>query len=155
MSTLASPTNQLIAPARPGSFPFGNLGEFRRDGIHLFTRAAREQGDVARIRFGPNVLYQVNHPDGVQQVLQANNRNYGRNTYANNLIKLVTRENLFTSDGDYWLRQRRLMQPAFHRRRMETFGEIMTAATHRRQPCALALRSRESRDRRLACHRVP
>lgn len=131
MSTLPSPSNPKTAPVRPGSFPFGNLGEFRRDGIRFFIRAAREQGDVARIRFGPNILYQINHPDGVQHVLQANNRNYGRDTYANNIIKLVTRENLFTGDGDFWLRERRLMQPAFHRRRLESFAHIMTAATGR------------------------
>jgi cytochrome P450 len=131
MSAVATHSNSLIAPARPGSFPFGNLGEYRRDGINLFIKAAREQGDVARIRFGPNTLYQVNHPDGVQHVLQSNNRNYGRESYANNIIQSVTGLNLFTSDGDYWLRQRRLMQPAFHRRRLENFGEIMTTATHR------------------------
>jgi cytochrome P450 len=131
MSTLATHSNTLTAPTRPGSFPFGNLHEFRRDGINIFINAAREQGDVARIRFGPNVLYQVNHPDGVRHVLQSNNRNYSRDSYANNLIKSVTGLNLFTSDGDYWLRQRRLMQPAFHRRRLENLGEIMTGATHR------------------------
>jgi cytochrome P450 len=131
MTAIAHPHPPLTAPTRPGAFPFGNLGEFRREGINLFIKAARDQGDVAAIRFGPNTLYQVNHPDGVQHVLQSNNRNYGRESYANNIIKAVTGLNLFTSDGDYWLRQRRLMQPAFHRRRLENFAEIMTAATHR------------------------
>lgn len=121
----------LTPPSRPGRFPFGNLHEFRQDALGLFERAAKEQGDVARIRFGPNTLIQVNHPDGVQHVLQTNNRNYGRNTFGNQLIRMITGLNLFTSEGDYWLRQRRLMQPAFHRKRLDRFGQIMTDATFR------------------------
>ncbi len=121
----------LTPPNRPGTIFLGNLKEFRERNIHLFIDAAKEQGDVVRLRFGPNTMYLISHPDGVQHILQANNRNYGRTTYANNLIKRITGLNLFTSEGDYWLRQRRLMQPAFHRKRLETFNNVMVNSTQR------------------------
>ncbi|MGG7380769.1 cytochrome P450, partial [Escherichia coli] len=44
-------------------------------------------------------------------------------------LKLILGNGLFTSDGDFWRRQRRLAQPAFHRRRVAAFGELMTDAT--------------------------
>jgi cytochrome P450 len=120
------------APSYPGErFLFGHLALFQQQGMNLFIHAARAVGDVVRFRFGPTVLYQINHPDGAQHVLQANNRNYGRQSYGNRVIRMVSGLNLFTSEGDYWLGQRRLMQPAFHRRRLDGFAAIMTDATLR------------------------
>ncbi|NUM48128.1 MAG: cytochrome P450 [Anaerolineales bacterium] len=118
------------APFRKGHPIWGALPEFQKDTLKLFTDVAK-MGDVAHIRFGFTHLYQVNHPDGVQHVLQQNNKNYHRDSFGNQLVKLVTGLNLFTSDGDYWLNQRRLMQPAFHRRNYDLFGQIMTDATLR------------------------
>lgn len=116
------------APVHEGKFPFGSLAEFRREPLAFFEKVAR-MGDVVRLRFGFTIDYQVSHPDGAQHVLQTNNRNYVRDPYGNGLLKMVTGLNLFTSDGDTWLGQRRLMQPAFHRQRLASFGEIMTDAT--------------------------
>ena len=119
------------APTRPGSLILGSMKQFQQENIQLFVDAAKEQGDVVRMRFAAYEVFLVSHPDGVQHILQSNNRNYGRSTYGNELIKRITGLNLFTSEGDYWLRQRRLMQPAFHRRRLENFNNIMVNATLR------------------------
>lgn len=127
-SAQTTPRNQ---PRVLGRFPLGVLPAFRRDPLGLFLRAARDGGDVVPMRFGPNVNYLINHPDGIQHVLQRNNRNYTRQTYGNELLKLISGVNLFTSDGEYWLRQRRLMQPAFHRSRIAGFGKLMTQAACR------------------------
>lgn len=116
-------------PSRPGHFLFGVYPEFRRDPLGLFINAAREQGDVVKLRFGPYTNYLVSHPDGIQHVLQANHRNYRRAPFANDILKYVSGLNLVTSDGDFWRRQRRLMQPAFHHRRIAGFGKIIVDAT--------------------------
>ncbi len=132
--TAASPTTLRLknVPDYPGAkFPLGHLALFQQNGMNLFVKAARECGDLVRFRFGPTVMYQINHPDGAQHLLQGNNRNYGRQSYGNSLIKLVSGLNLFTSEGEYWLGQRRLMQPAFHRRRLENFAASMTDSTLR------------------------
>ncbi len=126
MTALATPQPLPIAPAPPGKFPFGHLDDYRRNGMQTFLRAAKEYGDVVRLRFGFDNMYLVNHPDGVQHVLQTGNRNYGRQSFGNRMIEIVTGLNLFTSEGDYWLRQRRLMQPAFHRKEVAGFAGVMT-----------------------------
>ncbi len=134
MTTLSAPKPTKPAlqtpPTLHGRFPFGNLPAFRKNPLGFLLEVGR-LGDVVRMRFGPGFNYQINHPDGVQHVLQLNNRNYIREPFGNNLIKLISGLNLFSSDGDYWLQQRRLMQPAFHRRRIATFGKVMTEATLR------------------------
>ena len=45
------------APARPGTFPLGNLKEFRKEGLGLFIKTAREQGDVARVRANASAMF--------------------------------------------------------------------------------------------------
>ena len=135
MATSVSPnlpahTAPRTPPTRPGHIFWGVLPEFQKDTLKLFTDVSK-MGDVVHIRFGLTHLYQVTHPDGVQHVLQYNNKNYSRDSFGNQIIKMITGLNLFTSDGNYWLNQRRLMQPAFHRRNYDQFGKIMTDATLR------------------------
>jgi cytochrome P450 len=123
-STLPAP------PSRSGHFLLGVLPEFRRYGpLRVFTRAAREQGDVVRLRFGPSSFYLVSHPDLIKYVLQTNNRNYLRDSPSNRIVMMISGLNIFSSDGDYWLAQRRLMQPAFHRKHLTYFSQIMSDAT--------------------------
>ncbi len=131
MANKRSQTSNLPAPpARAGHFLLGVLPEFRRYGpLRAFTRAAREQGDVVRLRFGPGSFYLVSHPDLIKYVLQTNNRNYLRDSPANRIVTMISGLNLFSSDDDYWLKQRRLMQPAFHRKHLTYFSEIMSDAT--------------------------
>lgn len=133
MATVAPPktkrhTTRKVPPTYPSHSLLGILPEFNRDPLGLFLRVARDHSDVVRLRAGPVSVYFINHPDYIQHVLQQNNRNYRRLPRHNNLVKLVFGLNLFSSDGDHWLGQRRLMQPAFHRRHIAGFGQIMTDA---------------------------
>jgi cytochrome P450 len=111
-----------------GRLPFGVLPEFQRDPLGLYVRLMHQFGDIVRMRFAHRWSYAVFQPDYVGRILVDNNRNYKRNDFGNNLLKLVTGENLVTSDGEFWRKQRRLMQPAFHRKRIEGFSQMMTAA---------------------------
>lgn len=125
----STPTRNT-APGEPptmrGHFLLGILPEFRRDPVALYTHMMHEYGDFVRAKYGPTPSYHIFHPDYVQRVLVDNNRNYKRNEFGNSLLKLVTGENVLTSDGEFWRRQRRLMQPAFHRKRILGFGTLMT-----------------------------
>ncbi|HLF91567.1 MAG TPA: cytochrome P450 [Anaerolineales bacterium] len=129
-ATVPSPARPMTVPNRPGHFLWGVLPEFQKDSLKLFTEVAG-MGDVVHMRFGFTHLIQVSHPDAVQHVLQYNNKNYSRESFGNHLVKMITGLNLFTSDKDYWLNQRRLMQPAFHRRKYDFFGKVMTDAAQR------------------------
>ena len=118
----------LPPPPGPGSRP--PLDDLRtlRDGPHAFLlQIAHQYGDIVRYPVGPLTAYLVVHPDGVKHVLQDNARNYSKDTFQYNLLSSITGRGLLTSDGDFWLRQRRLAQPAFHRQRIAGFAGLMTA----------------------------
>lgn len=89
-----------------------------REGPHTFLlQIARQYGDIVRYPVGPLAVYLVVNPDGVKHVQQDNAKNYSKDTFQYNLLSNITGRGLLTSDGDHWLRQRRLVQPAFHRQR--------------------------------------
>ncbi|MBZ4418894.1 cytochrome P450 [Myxococcus sp. RHST-1-4] len=131
--TTAMPTSNTTAP-RTASGPrghllFGVLPEARRDVLGLLTRTAREYGDVARYRLGPITSHLITHPDGVRHVLQEHVKNYTKDHFSYRLVSRVAGNGLLTSQGSFWLRQRRLAQPAFHRQRISAMAEAMTRAT--------------------------
>ena len=118
-----------IPPGPRGHFLLGNVREIQRDSIGFNTAMARQYGDVIRVRVITWPTYMVFHPDDVKRVLQENNRNYSKDVYNVNLLKPLLGQGLFTNDGTSWLHQRRLMQPAFHRKRLADFGTLMTSTT--------------------------
>jgi cytochrome P450 len=105
----------------------GNLPEFRRDRLDFLTRCARTYGDVTRLRFAHRRVYLLNHPDLIEDVLVTQSRNFIKH-FALRLNPLVLGQGLLTSEGDFWLRQRRLIQPVFVRSRIASYGPIMVAA---------------------------
>ncbi|HEY0094530.1 MAG TPA: cytochrome P450, partial [Archangium sp.] len=106
-----------IPPGPRGHWLLGNLPERRADPLGFFTRGRERYGDVVRYRMGPFELYQVSHPDDVKRVLVDNARNY-RKTRLMQRLRPVLGNGLLLSEGDFWRRQRRLAQPAFHRERL-------------------------------------
>jgi len=116
------------APGPKRALWFGRLLEAQRDPLAFFERMIGEHGDYVGIRFGPIRYLVVNDADGVRRLLVDNHRNYtkSRNYEA---LKLVLGEGLLTSEGDFWMRQRRLAQPAFHKERLASFVRMMISDT--------------------------
>jgi cytochrome P450 len=87
-------------------------------------------GDVVRMRSLPTFYWHlIAHPAGVEHVLQTNQQNYRKGKLFNKPVGLLTGNGLVTSEGEFWRRQRRLAQPAFHRQRIASYGTAMTDAT--------------------------
>ena len=110
-------------PARAGS-PLLDLLAFRRDPLKFLTRIAREHGDIVHFRIGPQHVLLLNHPDLVRDALvtRADCFHKGR---ALQRAKRLLGEGLLTSEGEHHRRQRRLAQPAFHRKRIDSYGALM------------------------------
>ena len=117
-----------IAPGPRGDFLLGNLRAFRRDVLGLMLESAREYGDVVRFRLGPLVVHLLSHPDQVEYVLQSA-RNYDKATRSSAKISSICGSSLLTSNGEPWKRQRRLMQPSFHRQQIAGMGADMILLT--------------------------
>jgi cytochrome P450 len=125
-----SMSSRLYPPGPPGHFLTGNLPELRRDSLAMYTRCAREFGDCASIRFGPRRIFVLSHPDLIDQVLVTGAANFTKH-WGLRSGKRVLGNGLLTSEGDFWRRQRRLMQPAFNRERVASYGGTMVRMADR------------------------
>jgi cytochrome P450 len=123
--------NPKTPPGPPGRFPFGNLPDFARDILGYLTFCAREYGDVTRFRLGRWDAYLLNHPDLVDEVLRKQRESFIKHRFFWRHVTAIFGTGLLTSEGDFWLRQRRLAAPAFHPDRIANYGDVMVAYTDR------------------------
>ena len=117
-------------PPGPRSLsPLRSASALQRDPIRFALDMWHRYGDVVRFRFLFWPAYVFYHPDHVKRVLQENHRNYTKNFPNMKAAREIFGNGLFTSEGESWLHQRRLMQPSFHHKRLANFGQLMTEAT--------------------------
>src|SRR5690242_4446135 len=120
----------ILAMLLPGArgMPFlGMLAAVGRDPTGVFLRAARRFGDVAYLKIGSRRGYLITNPTDIRHVLQDNARNYHKSPLYQKL-RMSIGNGLLTSEDGFWLRQRRIAQPAFHRQRVAGLAQVMTAA---------------------------
>jgi cytochrome P450 len=113
-------------PGPPPRFLVGNFPLFSHDPLAVFTRWAREFGDIFYYRAGWINVYFLNHPDLIEAVLVSQSQHFAKDKVIQN-SRWFLGEGLLTSEGPEWRRQRRLCQPAFHRQRLASYGQTMTA----------------------------
>ena len=115
-------------PGPPPNLIRSLFGALQQNPLDYFTAMAQKYGDVSGMRIGKFRSLFINHPDLIEDVLVNNARKYhkGRILRAN---KYLFGEGLLTSEGDFWLRQRRLAQPAFHRARVNAYAATMAEYT--------------------------
>jgi cytochrome P450 len=113
------------APPGPKFTPIGSvLYRFGRDPLTFFTNVARTYGDIASYRMAGEHLFFVNNPHYIKDILVTHNRNFTKSRGLERTKRLLG-NGLLTSEGSFHLRQRRLMQPAFHRERIAGYGQTM------------------------------
>ena len=105
----------------------GMLPAVRRNPTAVFTDAARRFGDVVYLKIGPRRGYLITNPGDIRHVLQDNARNYHKSPLYDRL-RLSLGNGLLTSEDAFWLRQRRIAQPAFHRQRIAGLASVMVEA---------------------------
>lgn len=130
-------------PGPKGRFLTGSLREFAHERLQFLTSCARQYGDVVGFDLGPRHVVLLNHPDLIDYVLAAHREKF-RKSYHYRINERLFGNGLLTSDGAFWLRQRRLAQPAFLRSLIAaSYSPIMVA---RAQRLAAEFQSGETRD---------
>ena len=122
VATAPGPRLSLIASLiyRPGG---GNPLDF-------FSSLARTYGDISTYRMAGEQLFLVNEPRLIRDILVTHHRNFTKSRGLERTKRLLG-QGLLTSEGAMHLRQRRLMQPAFHRDRIAAYGELMVGYADR------------------------
>ena len=138
----AAPRALRDLPGPPGRFLTGHLREVGADRLGFLTRCAREFGEFVPLRLGPRRALLVSDPDAIEQVLVHQHRNFVK-TPALRVASRVLGNGLLTSEGEFWRRQRKLIQPAFHRQRVAAYAQTMVAEAGR---CVGSWQPGETRD---------
>lgn len=114
-----------VLPPGPKGLPYlGSLVGYFSDPLGFLTRLAQKYGDIVYFTLGSRRIYLLNDPEHIKDVLVTHNRNFTKSR-ALSRAKLVLGEGLLTSEGDVHLRQRRIIQPVFHYKRIKSYGDVM------------------------------
>jgi len=112
-----------MAPGPRFALPWSGLRRFRRDPL-AFLEGAAAGGPVAEFMLGPQRVFLLSDPAGIEDVLVTHAAQFAKGR-ALERAKRTLGEGLLTSEGQVHLRQRRLMQPAFHKPRIAAYTEAM------------------------------
>jgi cytochrome P450 len=115
-------TTMTLPPGPAEGFDLGGSEETLARMRDYFSRF----GNVYRV-FAPGrgvYNYVINHPSDVKRVLLTNHRNYTKGEGMDR-VKILLGTGIMTSEGDFWRRQRRMMQPGFHRRVLDQFKQLI------------------------------
>lgn len=122
----------LDRPAGPAGVPLlGCAPAIKRDPLGFFARLAQEHDGLATLPVGTETVYVLNSPEAFEHVFVANWRNYRKSDFYDKLRPTFGR-GIVTSEGDFWRKQRQLMNPSFHRESLERIANIMRERTRER-----------------------
>ncbi len=113
------------APRAPRLPLLGNIIAFRRDALRFLCDMRETHGDVVEVAIGPMKVTLLSHPDLVEDILVTRNRLWQKDKFLQTTLQPVVGKGLLSSEGDFWRKQRRLAQPAFHRDRIAAYAGIM------------------------------
>ncbi|HYX91102.1 MAG TPA: cytochrome P450 [Myxococcaceae bacterium] len=118
-------------PRLSGAGLLGHLGEYARDPRNLFLRFNAECGDFGRIRVATIPMVVANAPSLVDELLVRHAKHTRKSRLLRTVLYPLVGEGLFTSEGELWRRQRRLMAPLFQPSQLPAYGPAMTDAAQR------------------------
>ncbi|WP_078427344.1 cytochrome P450 [Alkalihalobacterium alkalinitrilicum] len=112
-----------------GKWLTGNLNDFQQDPLHFLTELSIEYGEVAKFRLGPfQKVYHVSNPNLIKEILVTKQNKFTKSKDLN-VLKDVVGEGLLTSEKDFHMKQRRLIQPAFKKSHITNYAHDMIDVT--------------------------
>jgi cytochrome P450 len=123
---MSESTPLQLAPGPRGLPRYGSFFAWDRDPLGFMVRAQRRYGDIVHFRLGREPVYLLSHPDHVKHVMVDHAANY---TKPAGPPSPLVGNGLFKSEGEFWKKQRGLIQPAFHRERLTSWVDTIAGAT--------------------------
>ena len=119
---------RLPLPGPRGLPLLGHLPHLTHDALGFLSRLARDYGDVSCFRIGTRPFVLINHPTLIERVIR--DRDFERSQETRRALATFLGPGLLSLEGSPHMRQRRLMQPAFHRERIRRYVELMAEETY-------------------------
>ena len=119
---------KLRPPGPRSPLFFGNVAAINKDPLGALTEWARRYGDFFHFKLFNFPVYLVARPELIEQVLVTQHRNFVKSRDYRGLAGIFG-NGLLTSEGQFWMRQRRLMQPAFSHQKIPSYAAMMTEYT--------------------------
>jgi cytochrome P450 len=124
LSPVPSNSSTSHPPGPKGRPLVGVLPEFRRNPPQFLLKAARDYGGVVRLPMASQRVYLVSDPESIKDTLVTHQTNFKKSRMLERARALLG-DGLLTSEGEHHRRQRRLVQPAFHRDRLTGYSTTM------------------------------
>jgi cytochrome P450 len=120
-----------IPPGPKGRFLVGVLPEYSRDPLGFLTQCVRDYGDAVTLH-GFRKAYLFSHPSTIEEILVTQHSHMHKDRLFG-IVGKVLGNGLVTSEGEFWRKQRHLIQPAFHREQITAYGNLMIEQTQQLQ----------------------
>lgn len=131
VTALELPFARDLPPGPKGVPLLGCAPAVKRDPLGFFADLAASHDGLASLKVGPDTVYVLNSPDALEHVFITNWRNYKKSSFYDKLVPTFG-QGIVVSEGDFWRKQRQLMNPAFHRESLQRIGETMRRKTRER-----------------------
>lgn len=115
---------RLSPPGPPMWVSVSHFLTFFNDRVGGLSHLCARYGDVVMTRLGTTNVFFISSPEVTQELLVSRHKDFhkSRSYFA---LRLVLGNGLVTSEDEFHLRQRRMIQPAFHRERIRGYGDAM------------------------------
>ncbi|HBS03337.1 MAG TPA: cytochrome P450 [Leptospiraceae bacterium] len=131
MASASAINREQQAPYYKGSsWLLGSLSELEKDPAGFMETMLRNYQDVVQFRLATESVHLCIHPDAIPHVLHENHMNFDKQVFDYKMMgSRLLGKGLLTNDGPFWLKQRRLSQPAFSHKRINAYSKIMQECT--------------------------
>ncbi len=126
--TIAQESQPKHIPLTKGLPLVGSLPQVIKNPFGYFKQAQETYGDIYNLNLGISKMLIVNHPRHMQHILVDNAQNYRKGGAMWDAVRAMLGNGLVVSEGSFWLRQRRMMNPQFHRQRLAALNDLMVNA---------------------------
>ncbi len=115
-------------PGPKGHFLLGSLPDLGKDLLGFFTSCARDYGDIVSFRLANRQAYLISHPTDIETVM-TQPTGFVKHSFFWRHVRAIFGNGLLTSTGSLWLQERKVIKPAFHKDRLDGYGQTMTSLT--------------------------